>query len=129
MKLAIVTGSILFVCSALAYAQEALVGKYTGSMAATAAHGGNVVQVGIVIDITSAENGRLKGTITNTGQTCGGTFPMEGGYRDNSLKFAMLEGGGVQGCRPLRFVGAAEGNKLVGKFSWAGGMQDAVFSK
>ena len=54
MKLAIVTGSILFVCSALAYAQQALVGKYTGSMATTSPHGGNVVQVGIIIDITNA---------------------------------------------------------------------------
>ena len=54
---------------------------------------------------------------------------MQGGYRDNSLKFTMLESGGVQGCPPLRFVGAVEDNKLVGKFSWGGGMQDAVFSK
>ena len=129
MKLNLVTGSILFVCCALAYAQQALVGKYMGSMTTTTPLGGNVVQVGIIIDITSAENGQLKGTIINTSQVCGGSFASEGTYKENRLRFAMIEGSKVQGCRPLLFVGAAEGNKLVGKFSWSGGMQDAVFSK
>ena len=87
------------------------------------------MQIGISVDITGAENGALKGTITSGGRDCAGNFPIEGTYEGNNLKFKMTGRGRVAGCGDLAFEGVAEGDKVVGKIVWQGGPRDIRFSK
>jgi hypothetical protein len=129
MKLARIAGAILFICSTCLYAQEALVGKYIGSLTAPNQKQVNV-QFGITIEITSAENGKLKGTISNqSSRPCKSDLPAEGTYEGSNVKIAVVEAGLPQGCGALKFEGVAEGNKLVGKMPFQGAPRDLVVSK
>src|SRR3954467_2247275 len=93
VKLARIVGSLLFICSSCLYAQQALVGKYTGSLSAP--NNRNVeMQFGITIEITSAENGKLVGKISNqSARACNSSLPAEGTYEGNNIKLAVVEGG------------------------------------
>lgn len=130
MKFAVMVGSILFIFSTCLYAQQSLVGKYSGSLTAPDGRG-NPRQQGISIEITSAENGSLKGTITNAPTVpCYGTYAMEGTYDGNKVILAAVEAASTtRGCVPLRFQGVAEGNRLVGKMPWNGAPRDLTVSK
>ena len=54
---------------------------------------------------------------------------MEGTYEGNSVKFIETEKARMQGCDPLMFEGAADGNKLVGKMFFNGALRDTTLSK
>ena len=83
----------------------------------------------MAVEITSAENGVLKGILVNGGQNCTGTYPVEGTYEGNSLKFKMTGPGRLADCGDSHFEGVAEGNKLVGKIYFNDSMRDVSFSK
>ncbi len=129
MKLGVIAGSLLFVCSTCLYAQQALVGKYDGSL--TAAVGGRGDKsFGISIEITSAEDGKLKGTISNqSSPSCRGKLAAEGTYEGSKIKIGMVEADLPQGCSALKFEGVAEGDKLVGKMPFSGAPRDLTVSK
>ena len=132
MKLAMMFASALLLCVTGVYAQSTLVGKYSGSITGEDMQH-RTRQFGITIEITSAENGQLKGTILNQGgRACRDAVPAEGAYEGNKVKFAMLEGprgGEVQGCGKLAFEGVAEGTKLVGKMGFQGTPREVTLSK
>ena len=132
MKLAMMFASALLLCATGVYAQSTLAGKYSGSIAGEDSRHRHK-QFGITIEITSAENGQLKGTIFNQGvRACRDAVPAEGVYEGNKVKFAMVAlplGGEVQGCGKLAFEGVAEGNELVGKMGFQGTPREVTLSK
>jgi hypothetical protein len=106
------------------------VGTYTGSVTGRNSRTGFDQQFGITIEIAGAENGKLKGTISNlSSRLCRGSLAAEGTYEGSKVGIAMVEGGLPQGCGALKFEGVAEGNKLVGKMYFDGALRDLVVSK
>lgn len=116
MRLAVATGLAFFICSTAVYAQQTLTGKYTGTFIMKTRYGDQTA--GITLEITSAENGKLKGAANRlasgqAGQGCAGDYPLEGEYEGNNLELRGV-GGRSGDCKmTLRLV--AEGNKLKGK--------------
>lgn len=111
----VILGSV----SALAFAQDALVGTYNGGYALTS--GGREQQVGVTLVIASVDNGVVKGTATNQGiagskrgGACRGDFPMEGKSDGGKLTLRSTESGSKVGDCNLSLNLAVEGNKLVG---------------
>jgi hypothetical protein len=125
MKLAVTTGLILLLGSTCLHAQQALVGTYNGTFTAKIRSSSAEIQVGLKLEITSAENGALKGTLINYGTAgCGGQYKLEGTYQDDKLQLTSDKGGRAGDCT-LQFQLTAEGNKLVGKM----GPNDVTLSK
>lgn len=118
MKLGIVIGLVLSVSSSFLYAQESVVGKYTGGFMVTTGQGDQRVR--LVLEIMSVENGKVKakalrGAVGNRGPglICAGEYQLEGNYADNKLMLKSVSGPGSGDCR-LGFELAAEGNELKG---------------
>ena len=131
MKFAIgLIGSTLMVFAPGLHAQSELVGKYSGSLSAVDFRGRDK-SYGISVEITSAENGRLAGTLTNEGSRgCPGKSAMAGTYEGNKVTFATVKGDDKnQGCGVQRFEGVADGGKLVGKMPHNGAPHDVQLSK
>jgi hypothetical protein len=99
--------------STLVFAQD-LVGKYAGSFQRDP----RANTIGLALDITGAEGGKLKGTITiSTKGACRGTFPIEGTYDGNKIQTKTPTGGGAASdCGERAISGVVEGNRLVGTF-------------
>lgn len=130
MKRAVIFASALLVFSTGLYAQSALIGKYSGTLKAPDNRNTDRGWE-IVIKITSAENGKLAGTIlSNPSSTyCLGSRSAGGTYDGNRVKLAVLEEGAIQGCGKLIFEGVAEGNKLIGKIPFNGAPREITLSK
>jgi hypothetical protein len=116
MKLAVAIGFALSISAGFLYAQESLVGKYSGSFSVQIQQG--VVAVPVTLQITSVDNGNVKATafrqaVGNRGPImyCGGEYQMAGTYKSNRLVLKSISG--PSDCT-LGFVLATEGNKLTG---------------
>ena len=102
----------------ITYAQESVVGTYTGSYTqpTNSKYGDTTVNVQLII--ASVENGVVKGTakLYSTARfKCPGDYPMEGNYDGNKLAMkATAKAGPTSDCSFGLNV-AQEGNKLVGK--------------
>jgi hypothetical protein len=96
------------------YAQQGLLGTYAGGFRE---RGGEYpVRVYAILEITSAENGKLAGKFKASGGSCGGDYVIEGNYHDNKLEMRTGKGA-MRGCGEEPLVVVVQGNKLVGKYS------------
>ena len=121
---------MLLAASSAIGAESSIVGQYTGSLAAPARRGGADRQWGIVIDIRSAEAGKLSGTLTNSSQSeCRGQYPAEGWLKGDQVHFQMTETREIQGCAKLLFQGFVEGDKLVGKMRFNDEPRELILKK
>lgn len=127
MKLALVMGTVLSILGSSLYAQESIIGKYSGSFSVKAQQG--VLAVPVTLQITSVEGGDVKATATrqsvgNRGPImyCGGEYQMVGTYKGNKLVLKSVSG--PSDCT-LGFVLVPEGNKLTGTV----GKSEIVLSK
>ena len=95
-----------------AFAQDALVGKYTGHR--TGERGGPRATE---LEIVSAEGSKVKATLTRYGgrsYSCGGATPMEGTYTGNTLELSTVKTPDlIAGCETNLTV-TLTGNKLTG---------------
>ena len=102
--------------AASAYAQDALVGKYTGSYALAVRD--KEITVRLTLVIASVEDGVVKGTATTASSgsrpPCDGDYPMAGKYEGNKLQLHATQKGGRTGDCSLALNLTVEGNKLVG---------------
>jgi len=107
--------------SAQLHAEEAIVGKYSGSYPGRATNGGSAVQLGIAIDIKTVQGDAITGTMAKQGgwRPCSGDSPVEGTYKDNQVKIRATQEIGPSGCGRPAFTGVVEGNALVGKWGTA----------
>jgi hypothetical protein len=109
----LVIGIALLSCSTLLYAQQGLLGTYTGTFRE---RGGEYpVRVSAILEITSAENGKLAGKLKFSSASCSGDYVIDGAYQDSKLEMLTSEGA-VRGCGKDKLVLVAQGNKLVGKY-------------
>jgi hypothetical protein len=103
-------GIALLSCSALLYAQQGLLGTYkawykTGQL-------GHKQSNSATLEITSAENGKIAGKLTISGE-CDGDYVIAGTYQDSKLEMLTSEGA-LRGCGKETLLFVAQGNKLVG---------------
>ena len=111
MNRGIIVGLAFSICPLAVDAQQGIVGKYNGSLQRERGR-----TSGITIEITSAEDGKLKGSYTSHGAgVCGGIFPIEGTYQGNKLEFTAAKGGSTGDCLERKFEVVLDGNKLVGQ--------------
>ena len=97
-------------CS-IAQAQESLLGKYSGSYERRTNRGDE--RYGVELNLTSIENGAVKGSAVRHGRQCPGTYPMEGTLSDNRLTLKSGKGGNADDCSAnMRLT--VEGDKLKG---------------
>lgn len=104
--------TVLFSCPVLA--QQALLGKYSGTFSTVSRVGGNKLHVGLTLELTSLEDGIAKGKAVRMGQTCSGEYPVEGTVKGSALVLRSTGKGGPTGDCGMVLRLAAEGNKLVG---------------
>jgi hypothetical protein len=129
MKFTHALPSVLLAIATCAFAQQSLTGRYEGFVSSVNMNKGKVTPVPMSVEIKQAENGSLSGTITSGSRGCGGTFPVTGTYKDNAVTITQTEASTNAGCGKTRMELTMEGNKLVGKMSWDGGMRDVSMSK
>lgn len=102
-------GIVLLSCVGVSHAQQTVEGKYTGTRA------GEKRPVGLSLEITSAQNGKVQGSVTLTQQRCGGIFPVEGAYQDNKIELRAAAGGRTGDCGERKLELVASGNELTGR--------------
>ena len=111
MNRVVIVGLALSVFALAVDAQQGIVGKYNGTLVRERGRSS-----GITIEITSAEDGKLKGSYTSHGSgVCGGIFPIEGTYQGNKLQFTAAKGGPTGDCLERKFEVVLDGDKLVGQ--------------
>ena len=91
------------------YAQDSLIGKYSGSYLGT--QGGR--RWGFDLNITSVDNGTVKATAFRNGRECRGDIQYEGTYKANQLTLRRIGGGAASDC-PSDLNLVSEGGKLTG---------------
>lgn len=95
----------------MAHAQQTLVGTYKGSVPYICA-GAREVNLHAILTITSAENGKIAGTLNHGGE-CKGIRAVEGTYEGNKMLLTEATGP-VKGCGGLKIELTAKGNVLEG---------------
>lgn len=111
MKVTVAIGLLALVWSGAAGAQQPLVGKWSGTLADQA----RPDRTGTIeMEITNADGGKLKGTMTlypYKGRGCPGRYQFEGTYQDNKIEFNST--GGMSDCN-VKYQLVVEGNQLTG---------------
>jgi len=126
MRPASIVGIAVLLSVGSAYAQDALMGKYSG----TYSKGKNTS--GLELEITSVSKGVVKGNLSRIahrggqgGSNCTGASTVEGPLKGDTLRLRAAEKTGASGDCNANLQVKVEGNKLVGTFN---GM-DAQLSK
>ena len=113
MRVVVACGSMALLIAASALAEDAVVGKYSGSYSAQSA-----VPVALSLDIKSADNGVIQGvgirSVPRAGSSCNGEFAFKGTLKGDRIN-VVAEKFGSSGDCTFRFNGTVSGNKLVGK--------------
>jgi len=104
-------GIAVLACSPMAQAQQTLVGTYKGSVPYVYA-GAVEVNLHAILTITSAENGKISGTV-NQGGECRGVYKVDGTYEGNKILLTQSTGP-VKDCGGLKIELTAKGNVLEG---------------
>ena len=105
---------------AIGIAQDSLVGKYSASYSST---GIRATLQSVSIDITSVENGAVKGTGYRSDSGCRGEYQLEGSVKGNNIR---LRGkGGPAGDCTFNINGTIDGNAIAAKW----GPHDLLFTK
>lgn len=112
MRFASLVGVVLMSWVSFSHAQQVATGNYIG------AYSGERRPTGISLEIKSADNGRIQGSVTTNSRTCNGTFAVEGTYQDNKIEIQSAAQRGRTGdCAELKLELVANGNKLTGRFN------------
>ena len=119
-------GLVLFFSRSV-FAQQSLVGKYSGAYISTTNHGDE--RQGLTLEITSVDGEIVKGKAVRTARgknvRCNGEYPVEGPVKGNELSLKSTEKGGrTEDCR-VNLKLTVESNKLVGTM----GQHKATLSK
>ena len=114
MKKAIFSACILLVFSDPAFAQQSLVGKYTGGVSEVPTPIGNQ-QFGLTLEILTTSGNTVTGKAEFfTPGACGGEYPVAGKRKGDTLTLRATKKGGAAGDCGLRLELTVEGDKLVG---------------
>lgn len=112
MKTSIVISIFGMLFLASAHAQELKAGSYSGTYTVSTTRGPR--NTGITLDITSVDNGKLKGTAVRMGRHCRGEYQVEGVYEGNNIQLSSKKGGPAGDCS-VNLTLTVEGDKLTGK--------------
>ena len=103
---------LLVALGANSYAEESLVGTYTGTFQGAKR---NDKSNGVSLVIASVENGVVKGTATRFQRgACNGEYPMEGELSGTALTMKATEKGGSAEDCSFGINVTQQGNTLVG---------------
>jgi len=94
----------------LAYAQQPIVGKYSGKVDNPRGRGGGG---NVDLVITSVDDGVVKGTSKSYQGKCADEYPLEGQLEDKKLTLKATKVGRLADCI-IRYDLTVEGNTLVG---------------
>ena len=112
MKTSVAAGLIVLVWSTAIGAQQTLVGKWGGKLSERG--GRDIRQTNVTMEITSAENGKLKGTMSlfpMGRRGCKGQYVLEGTFADNKVELKSSKG---EVFCDMQFQLVAESNTLKG---------------
>ena len=116
MKRIVVAAGLAFTFSCPVFAQQALLGKYTGTYIAKISSGERAM--GLTLEITAVDGDIVKGKAFRTAfvprPPCNGNYPMEGKLKGDSLVLRATEKGGPLGDCTMTLRLTVEGDKLVG---------------
>ena len=101
-------------CCPLSFAQESLLGTYSGSIEIMP-QSGRSFNAPLKLVITGAENGKLSGKFWQGAGGCNGDFPFGGTYEGTAL-VVKLDESVKQGCGTNPMNLNLQGGKLVGKW-------------
>jgi serine/threonine protein kinase len=93
------------------FAQKSAVGNYVGSFRAS---GGPSLPIGLAINITSDDNGRVSGTAKNYSRNCAGDYVFTGTLRGSELVLRSTTKAGMFGDCGFGFRGTLDGNRIEG---------------
>lgn len=97
-------------CNAPVFAQEALIGTYSGTLEGKTA---NSQKIGVTLVIASVDGMVVKGTVTRHQKgACNGDYPMEGSIDGNTLVMKATQKSDLD-CN-FKMNVKVEGSKLVG---------------
>ena len=110
MKNIVFSAGIVFMLSGPVFAQQTLLGKYSGSFMQTASRGD--INIGITLEILSVDGDIVTGkAIRSQGgagrSSCHGEYPVEGKVKGDALSLRATKKG--RPCRRLRFVAQVDG--------------------
>ena len=118
MKPASIVGIAVLLSAGSAYAQDELMGKYSG----TYSRGRSTS--GLELEITSVSKGVVKGNLSRIahrggqgGSNCTGTSTVEGALKGDTLRLRAAQKTGASEDCTANLQVKVEGNKLVGKFN------------
>src|SRR4051812_25741404 len=110
--------AVLVSAPACPYAQDQLLGKYTGNFITTTRTGGGTPRsFGLELIIEGVENGVVKAALAFHGINCFGNYPMEGKLNGDQLQLRATRKGGLGGDCQIELTGTVEGNKIVGRLA------------
>ena len=108
---------VAFFCGAAAvYAQDPLIGKYTGSAAPVS----NQREVALELEIREVAEGRVKATVKRFRGTCTGEFPMEGNREGDRVVLKTIPKDASQDGCGMTLQLKPEGSRLVGTIGSGG---------
>jgi hypothetical protein len=122
MLRAFVIGAAFCTFAMSAFAQENLLGKWSGSYVYT---GTTDMNIGLDLEITSVEGNVVKGVAKNYARACAGDYQMSGKIDGAILGMLSTNSGGAKGDCKLGFRVTVEGSKMTGKI----GTYDLTFTK
>jgi hypothetical protein len=102
------------VFSALAYAQQEMVGTFDGSYFVSGAN--HPMRYSVTLTITGVEDGKVAGKFNIDASVCSGDYPIQGTYQDNKLNLRTGDGS-MRGCGQDAIEMVLKGNQLVGKIA------------
>ena len=103
----------LLICSAHAYPQQTLVGKYEGSFRFYAVAASGYIYIPAALEIARATDGKIAGNFEIQRYQCRDSYPVEGTYQENKLSLQVAKGR-IMDCGGGTLTLTADGNKLHG---------------
>ena len=105
-------GLAVLACSSLAYAQQDIAGRYSGSYSVSGLN--HPMRYTGTLTITGVENGKVAGKFNIDANVCSGDYPIQGTYQDGKLELRTGDGS-MRGCGQDAIEMVLQGNRLVGK--------------
>jgi hypothetical protein len=122
MRRAFVIATAVCAFSQSAFAQETLIGQWSGGYF----HKGVNMNVAMELEITSVEGDLVRGNLKEFSRTCGGDYAMVGKIEGKSLGLRAVKPGGPRGDCAFGFRATMDGSKMTGL---VGGTHDLTLTK
>ena len=104
-------GFVLLSCSSLAYAQQEIVGTYSGSYSVSGVN--HPMRYTGTLTIAGVENGKVAGKFNIDANVCSGDYPIQGTYQDGKLELRTGDGS-MRGCGQDAINMILQGDRVVG---------------